>query len=107
LDADSDEFEQWLRETLNPSVAHPSGTCALGPVELGGVVGPDLMVHGTKNLRVADGSIWTLVPGTHTSSTAYAVGEKVSSLVLPPPLVQELVLYLPRGIVRNLQLTRS
>jgi len=77
MDADSDEFEDWLRKTLNPSVAHPSGTCALGPVELGGVVGPDLRVHGARKLRVADCSIMTLVPGTHTSSTAYAIGEKV------------------------------
>lgn len=76
-DADSDEFEEWLRTTMNPSVAHPSGTCALGPIELGGVVGPDLRVHGTRKLRVADCSIMTLVPGTHTSSTAYAIGEKV------------------------------
>lgn len=76
LDEASDEFEEWLRETLNPSVAHPSGTCALGPREMGGVVGPQLRVHGTKKLRVADCSIMTLVPGTHTSSTAYAIGEK-------------------------------
>ncbi|PKS13266.1 hypothetical protein jhhlp_000037 [Lomentospora prolificans] len=81
MDADSDEFEQWLRQTMNPSVAHPSGTCALGPVELGGVVGPDLRVHGTKRLRVADCSIMTLVPGTHTSSTAYAIGEKAADLI--------------------------
>lgn len=80
-DADSDEFEEWLRTTMNPSVAHPSGTCALGPIELGGVVGPDLRVHGTRKLRVADCSIMTLVPGTHTSSTAYAIGEKAADLI--------------------------
>ncbi|MBE3047496.1 hypothetical protein IMZ48_34285 [Candidatus Bathyarchaeota archaeon] len=77
IDETSDEFEAWLRGTLNPSVAHPSGTCALGPRELGGVVGPELRVHGTRGLRVADCSVMTLVPGTHTSSTAYAIGEKV------------------------------
>ena len=81
LDEASDEFEAWLRDRLNPSVAHPSGTCALGPRELGGVVGPQLRVHGTRRLRVADCSIMTLVPGTHTSSTAYAIGEKVSPSV--------------------------
>lgn len=77
IDEASDEFEAWLRDALNPSVAHPSGTCALGPLELGGVVGPALRVHGTRGLRVADCSVMTLVPGTHTSSTAYAIGEKV------------------------------
>lgn len=77
FDEASEEFDTWLRDTLNPSVAHPSGTCALGPRELGGVVGPQLRVHGTRRLRVADCSIMTLVPGTHTSSTAYAIGEKV------------------------------
>ncbi|SPO02937.1 related to alcohol oxidase [Cephalotrichum gorgonifer] len=81
VDAASDEFVEYLRATLTPSVAHPSGTCALGPRELGGVVDPQLKVHGTRRLRVADCSIMTLVPGTHTSSTAYALGEKAADLI--------------------------
>lgn len=67
----------WLRRFINPDVAHQVGTAALGPRELGGVVGPDLRVHGTRGLSVADNSIVPMVPGSHTSALAYAVGEKV------------------------------
>lgn len=67
----------WMRRSINPDVAHQVGTAALGPKELGGVVGPDLRVHGTSRLSVADNSIVPMVPGSHTSALAYAVGEKV------------------------------
>lgn len=74
----SDELDGWLRQVLTPSTGHPVGTCSLGPIELGGVVGADLTVYGTRGLSVADNSVIPILPGTHTSSTAYAIGEKVS-----------------------------
>lgn len=67
----------WIRRNLNASVAHQIGTAALGPKELGGVVGPDLTVYGTRRLSVADNSAVPMVPGSHTSALAYAMGEKV------------------------------
>lgn len=70
-------MRSWMRRSVNPDVAHQVGTAALGPRELGGVVGPDLRVHGTSRLSVADNSIVPMVPGSHTSALAYAVGEKV------------------------------
>jgi choline dehydrogenase-like flavoprotein len=63
----------------SPTTAHPIGTAAMAPRELGGVVGPDLTVYGTRKLSVADNSIIPLIPSTHTSSTAYAIGEKVKN----------------------------
>ena len=57
---------------------HYSGTCAMMPRELGGVVDPDLLVYGTDNLRIVDTSIFPLVPGAHLQAVAYAVAEKVS-----------------------------
>ncbi|SPO01222.1 uncharacterized protein DNG_03969 [Cephalotrichum gorgonifer] len=77
----SEELDGWLRRVLNPSTGHPVGTCSLGPIELAGVVGPDLTVYGTRKLSVADNSIMPVIPGTHTSSTAYAIGEKAADLV--------------------------
>jgi choline dehydrogenase-like flavoprotein len=74
---DDESIRSWIRRTVNANVAHQVGTSALGPLELGGVVGPDLRVHGVLGLSIADNSIMPLVIGSHTSSTAYAIGEKV------------------------------
>ena len=40
-------------------------------------------VHGTKNLRVVDASIFPVAIAAHTQSTVYAVAEKVSYQSLP------------------------
>ncbi|KAG8157431.1 hypothetical protein KVR01_012815 [Diaporthe batatas] len=67
----------WMRRNVNPDVAHQVGTASLGPRELGGVVGPDLRVHGTRALSVADNSIVPMVPGSHTSALAYAAADLI------------------------------
>lgn len=78
-DVETDEqIVEWIKGRISPSNGHLVGTASLGPKELGGVVGPDLRVHGVEGLSVADNSIMTIIPGTHTSSTAYAIGEKAS-----------------------------
>jgi choline dehydrogenase-like flavoprotein len=77
-----EEMKQFFRSALNPTTGHFSGTAKVAPRELGGVVGPDLRVYGTARLSVADNSIIPLAPGTHTSSTAYAIGEKVEIALL-------------------------
>ncbi|PGH01632.1 hypothetical protein AJ80_08978 [Polytolypa hystricis UAMH7299] len=83
---DSTEMEEaakeWIRGRMSPSTGHPVGTAAMAPLELGGVVGPDLRVHKVGKLSVVDNSIMTLVPGTHTSSSAYMIGEKAADLIL-------------------------
>ncbi|MEZ4241139.1 MAG: GMC family oxidoreductase N-terminal domain-containing protein, partial [Myxococcota bacterium] len=38
--------------------AHPQGTCRMGPDAASAVVGLDLRVHGTRNLWVADASVF-------------------------------------------------
>lgn len=50
------------------------------PLELGGVVDPDLLVYGTRNLRVVDASILPLVPAAHLQAVVYGVAEKVCRL---------------------------
>jgi hypothetical protein len=37
-------------------------------------------VHGTSNLRVADGSIIPLPVAAHIQATVYAIGEKVGQV---------------------------
>ena len=56
---------------------HPSGTAAMMPLEMGGVVDPELRVYGTGNLRVVDASMMPLVVAGHLQAVVYAVAEKV------------------------------
>jgi choline dehydrogenase-like flavoprotein len=66
---------------LLPALAHPSGTCALMPEDLGGCVAPDLKVYGTKGLSVVDASIMPLIPASTLQATMYAIGEKAADLI--------------------------
>lgn len=60
---------------------HPSGTCAMMPVELGGVVNERLVVHGTSNLRVCDASIFPIEPRGNIQTTVYATAEKGADMI--------------------------
>ncbi|KAF2647419.1 GMC oxidoreductase [Lophiostoma macrostomum CBS 122681] len=77
-----EDWMKWLPKSISPSFYHPVGTAALGPKSRGGVVGPDLRVYGVGRLRVVDASVMPLIPGTHTSSTVYAVAEKAADLII-------------------------
>ena len=60
---------------------HPSGSCAMMPKELGGVVNERLIVHGTRNLRIVDASIFPLSPRGNIQSSVYAVAERAADLI--------------------------
>lgn len=63
------------------STFHPVGTCAMMPKELGGVVDSRLKVHGIKNLRVVDASIFPMETLGNIQATVYAVAEKAADLI--------------------------
>jgi choline dehydrogenase-like flavoprotein len=63
------------------TIFHPAGTCAMMPRELGGVVSERLLVHGTRNLRVVDASIFPLEPMGNIQSVVYLVAEKASDII--------------------------
>lgn len=63
------------------SCFHPAGTCAMMPEELGGVVNNRLIVHGTKNLRVVDASIFPMIPQGNIQAVVYAVAEKAADMI--------------------------
>jgi choline dehydrogenase-like flavoprotein len=59
---------------------HPVGTCRIGGDE-GAVVDPELRVRGIEALRVADASVFPLIPGGNTNAPATMVGERAADLV--------------------------
>jgi choline dehydrogenase-like flavoprotein len=65
------------RQMSGSGTGHFSGTCAMMPRELGGVVAHNLLVYGVTGLSVADDSSMPLIPGAHTCATVYAIAEKV------------------------------
>ncbi|RDW56692.1 putative aryl-alcohol dehydrogenase protein [Coleophoma cylindrospora] len=77
---DLDSAKEITRQRLFTSF-HPSGTCAMMPREIGGVVSEKLVVHGTKNLRVIDASVFPIEPLGNIQASVYAVAEKGADLV--------------------------
>ncbi|KAL4768835.1 hypothetical protein BDW60DRAFT_210549 [Aspergillus nidulans var. acristatus] len=76
-----EDLEAYVRGAVD-SLFHPSGTCAVGKFELGGVVDVDFRVHGVKGLRVVDASVLPMLPATHIQSSVYAVAEKAAEAIL-------------------------
>ncbi|KAF8917220.1 alcohol oxidase-like protein [Mucidula mucida] len=60
---------------------HSLGTCAMKPLDQGGVVDNKLNVHGVKRLKVADLSIPPSNVNAITYSTAVAIGEKAALII--------------------------
>lgn len=72
------EIAAAIRQLATSSWQHPTSSCLMLKRELGGVVDPELRVYGVNRLRIVDASIFPMVVAGHTSSTVYAVAEKVS-----------------------------
>ena len=72
-----EDLENYLRDHAESTIGHQSGTTAMMPLELGGVVSPELLVYGVKGLSVVDASVIPLVPSTNLCATVYAIAEKV------------------------------
>ncbi|KAK4155418.1 GMC oxidoreductase-domain-containing protein [Chaetomidium leptoderma] len=86
---EEEEGVAWTEEVVEEMVKgrvqtefHASGTTAMMPVDLGGVVGSRLVVHGTANVRVVDAGVMPLVVGAHIQAAVYAVAEKVCFVVV-------------------------
>ncbi len=72
--------DAWGRKP-SPATFHPTGTCAMMSIELGGVVNERLIVHGTGNLRVVDASIMPLESRGNIQSSVYAIAERAADLI--------------------------
>ncbi|KAL5113210.1 hypothetical protein ACEQ8H_008917 [Pleosporales sp. CAS-2024a] len=60
---------------------HVVGSCAMLPLELGGVVDSSLKVYGTSNVRVVDASVIPIELTGHTTGPLYAVAEKAADMI--------------------------
>ncbi|KAI0022815.1 GMC oxidoreductase [Xylariomycetidae sp. FL0641] len=60
---------------------HYTGTCAMMPRDLGGVVDARLRVYGCRNLRVCDASILPIEPTAQPQAVVYAVAEMGSGFI--------------------------
>lgn len=78
--ADSDEGLLRYAQENGSTVYHAVGTCRMGQDELS-VVGPDLRVHGVKNLRIVDASVMPLITSTNTNATVLMLAERASDLI--------------------------
>ncbi|PGH14019.1 hypothetical protein AJ79_03288 [Helicocarpus griseus UAMH5409] len=77
LEVEGEALEEWIRETLIPTNYHPVGTAGKKPLEMGGVVDEELLLHGVERLRVVDASVMPLLPGANTQQPCYMIAEKV------------------------------
>lgn len=78
---DEEAWAAYARESML-TIYHYSGTCAMLPLDEGGVVDPQLVVWGTENLRVVDNSVIPVLQGSHTQTTAYGIAETAAELIL-------------------------
>jgi choline dehydrogenase-like flavoprotein len=61
---------------------HASCSCAIGPVEEGGVLDSAFAVHGVPRLRVVDASVFPRIPGFFVAAAVYMIAEKAADAVL-------------------------
>jgi len=85
---DTAELSNYVRSTAN-TVYHPVGTCRMGTDPAtspdgtaGAVVDPSLRVHGVEGLRVADASVFPLIPSVNPAITAMMVGERCADFIV-------------------------
>jgi len=77
----SDEDILEYVKNSSQTVYHPVGTCAMGEGETA-VVNQQLRVHGLKNIRIADASIFPTIVSANTNASAIMVGERCADFIL-------------------------
>lgn len=96
LNATDAQWQEFVKSSVSATL-HPVGSVALGPKDEGGCVDSNLLVYGTKNVRVIgkflrflpsfvtkrllkcdlDSSVIPIQISAHLSATVYGIAEKV------------------------------
>lgn len=79
-DVTDDEIDDYVRRVTHTSL-HPVCTCPMSKDEKLGVVDQKLRVHGFKNLRVADASVFPRVPTSHTMVPVMMIAERCANFI--------------------------
>ena len=74
-----EEIHDYLRRSAT-TYHHQAGSCKMG-VDAMAVVDPQLRVHGTTGLRIADASIMPTVTSGNTAAPTTMIGERCADLV--------------------------
>jgi choline dehydrogenase len=81
VQTDEEILDFWKTEGM--SVYHPVGSSKMGPADdPNAVVDNELRVHGIDSLRIADASIFPLLPSGNTHAPTVAVAERAADLIL-------------------------
>ena len=84
VQTDEEILDFWRREAM--SVYHPVGSSKMGPADDPTAVGDtELRVHGLEGLRIADASVFPLLPSGNTHAPTVAVAERAADLILGNP----------------------
>ena len=85
VQTDEEILEFWRTEGM--SVYHPVGSSKMGAADdPTAVVDNELRVHGIEGLRIADASIFPLLPSGNTHAPTVAVAERAADLILGNPM---------------------
>ncbi len=76
----ADKLAEYVRDTAWGH--HASCSCSIGRAAEGGVVNSEFVVHGTRNLRVVDASVFPRIPGLFLVSAVYMIAEKAADVLL-------------------------
>ncbi|GLY05574.1 GMC oxidoreductase [Actinoplanes sp. NBRC 101535] len=99
--AATEPFASWIKREIAPgphlrtdeelsaygraahhTVYHPAGTCRMGAAgDPGAVVDPELRLKGFDNVRIADASVFPVMPTVNPMVTVFMIGEKAADLV--------------------------
>lgn len=81
LPKNADEWLDMARKR-GSTVYHPVGTARIGSVDDAlAVVDPQLRVHGTEGLRIADASVMPTLPSGNTAAATMMIGEKAAAMI--------------------------
>ncbi|PGH04433.1 hypothetical protein AJ79_07090 [Helicocarpus griseus UAMH5409] len=76
-----EDWVAYIRKNTDPTAKHPVGSCAMMPLELGGVVDEQLRVYGVEGLRVVDASVMNIIIGANTAGAVFAIAEKAADII--------------------------